>query len=208
MYVIRYAFALLMLAVTFRAAGQSLLPVDKNLEVKDDQLSEQQLRDFQVLTKQKVNEFQRYLSIIADPEQTDQVRELAIENAKLLFLPDASMQVGKAKSSVVKEYPLAIYLRRLKNLENKYFNVTITFYDLALIGDWQKTKAGYATTATYFQHFQGRGKNGKMQYEDKTVKTIAVDLRNRKDPFYEEHRWTVLLGNIRVTEINPKNATL
>lgn len=181
------------------------LPVNKGLVVQDDQLTDEQLRDFQELTRQKVNEFQTYLAIIADPDQPDRVRELAIENARMLFLPNATMQVGSVKSKlVVKEYPLAIYLRRLKNLDRKYFDITITFYDLALVGDWEKTKVGYTTTATYFQRFQGRGRNGKLLYKAKTSKQLDVDLRNRKDPFYDENRWTVLLGDVRVAEIQPK----
>lgn len=199
-------FSLLLLPLSSQAQKT---PVSKNLVVKDDTLSGEKLRDFQTLTQQKVTEFQRYLSIISDPTQSDEVRELAIENAQLLFLPDARMQVGMVKKqTLVKEYPLSIYLRRLKNLEKKYFEVAITFYDLAMVGDWEKTQAGYVTTATYFQHFKGKGKDGRIAYEDKTIKQLDVDLRNRKDPFYEEHRWTVLLGNVRVTEVEPKKSTL
>lgn len=192
--------------VVIIARGQSSpLPVNRALLVQEERLTEQQLRDFQELTRQKVGEFQQYLSIIADPEQPDRVRELAIDNAQMLFLPNASMQVGSVKTKLlVKEYPLSIYLRRLKNLDKKYFDVTITFYDLALVGDWEKTKAGYVTTATYFQRFQGRGRNGQMLYDAKTSKQMAVDLRNRHDPFYAENRWTVLLGDVRVAEIRPK----
>ncbi len=197
---------LLFLALSAKAQQK---PVSKNLVVKDDTLTAEKLRDFQTLTQQKVTEFQRYLSIISDPTQSDAIRELAIENAQMLFLPDARMQVGMVKKqTLVKEYPLAIYLRRLKNLEKKYFDVSITFYDLALVGDWEKTQAGYVTTATYFQHFKGKGKDGRLAYEDKTIKQLDVDLRNRKDPFYEEHRWTVFLGNIRVTEVEPKKSAL
>lgn len=204
-----YALLLLSLLLLPLSSEAQKTPVSKNLVVKDDTLSGEKLRDFQTLTQQKVTEFQRYLSIISDPTQSDEVRELAIENAQLLFLPDARMQVGMVKKqTLVKEYPLSIYLRRLKNLEKKYFDVAITFYDLAMVGDWEKTQAGYVTTATYFQHFKGKGKDGRIAYEDKTIKQLDVDLRNRKDPFYEEHRWTVLLGNVRVTEVEPKKSAL
>ncbi|MBC8156269.1 MAG: hypothetical protein H7Z72_25565 [Bacteroidetes bacterium] len=208
----RLVYGVLLIALVGCPVAVSLgqptpLPVNKGLLVQDDQLTDAQLRDFQELTQQKVNEFQKYLSIIADPDQPDRVRELAIENAQMLFMPNASMQVGSVKTKlVVKDYPLPIYLRRLKNLDKKYFDITITFYDLALVGDWEKTKAGYSTTATYFQRFQGRGKNGKMLYNAKTSKQMDVDLRNRKDPFYEENRWTVLLGDVRVAEIQPKKS--
>ncbi len=204
-----YALLLLSLLLLPLSSQAQKTPVSKNLVVKDDTLLGEKLRDFQTLTQQKVTEFQRYLSIISDPTQSDEVRELAIENAQLLFLPDARMQVGMVKKqTLVKEYPLSIYLRRLKNLEKKYFEVAITFYDLAMVGDWEKTQAGYVTTATYFQHFKGKGKDGRIAYEDKTIKQLDVDLRNRKDPFYEEHRWTVLLGNVRVTEVDPKKSAL
>ncbi|WP_421829893.1 caspase family protein [Larkinella sp.] len=169
--------------------------------VEENQLTEQQLLDFRALTEQKVNEFQRYLSVIADPEQQDNIRELAIENALLLFLNDATMQVGSSNpKTAVKTYPLAIYLRRLKNLEKRYFDIDIAFYDLALVADWEKTVSGYETTATYFQHFQAFNPKGQLLYAAKTAKQIAVDLQSRKDPFYEENRWTVLLGDVRLTE--------
>ena len=103
----------------------------------------------------------------------------------------------------MKEYPLAIYLRRLKNLDKKYFDIAITFYDLALVGDWAKTTQGYLTTATYFQRFQAFNRQGKPVYRAKTAKQMAVDLRNRKDPFYDENRWTVLLGDVRLSETAP-----
>ncbi|MDQ1089709.1 hypothetical protein [Siphonobacter sp. SORGH_AS_1065] len=199
-------FSLLGIAMSSHAQPTQ---VDKNLVVEDDLLTEEKLRDFQTLTQQKVTEFQRYLAIISDPTQSDEVRELAIENAEKLFLPGAAMQVGTVKKqTLIQEYPLSIYLRRLKNLEKKYFDVSITFYDLAMVGDWEKTQTGYVTTATYFQHFKGKGKDGKIAYEDKTIKHLDVDLRNRRDPFYEEHRWTVLLGNIRVAEVQPKKSAL
>lgn len=205
---IKKIMCLLGLCGSFAVSGQSLqpvdkpLPVDKNLVVQEDKLTDQQLRDFRELTHQKVAEFQKYLSVIADPKQAGPVRELAMENALLLFLPDARMEVGTIRNiTLVRDYPLGVYLRRLRNLDKKYFDVSITFYDLALVGDWQKTQSGYETTATYFQHFQGGG--GAIRYEDKTVKKMNVDLQNRKDPFYQENRWTVLLGNVRVAEVQP-----
>ena len=180
------------------------LPLDDNQVVIESRLSENQLRDFRQLTKQKVAEFQRYLTVVADPDQQSNIRELAIENALLLFLPGATMEVGS--NNVVREYPLAIYLRRLKNMEKKYADITITFYDLALVGDWAKTNQGYLTTATYFQRFQAFNRKGQPVYRAKTAKKMAVDLRNRKDPFYEENRWTVLLGNVRLSETAPATA--
>jgi hypothetical protein len=187
------------------SSGQECpLPLDDHQVVVESQLSDKQLRDFRQLTGQKVSEFQRYLTVVADPGQQDNIRELAIENALMLFLPDATMQVGSNK--ITREYPLAIYLRRLKNLDKKYFDIAITFYDLALLGDWTETDRGYLTTATYFQRFQAFNRKGQPVYEAKTAKQMAVDLRNRKDPFYEEHRWTVLLGNVRLAETAPRKA--
>jgi hypothetical protein len=169
--------------------------------VEEQQLTEKQLLDFRALTEEKVTEFQRYLSVIADPEQQDNIRELAIENALRLFLDDATMQVGSSNpKTAVKTYPLAIYLRRLKNLEKRYFDIDIAFFDLALVADWEKTVSGYETTATYFQDFQAFNPKGQLVYAAKTAKQMAVDLQSRKDPFYEENRWTVLLGDVRLVE--------
>lgn len=189
------------------AKGQERpLPFDAHHLILENRLSTQQLHDFRKLTEQKVAEFQRYLTVVGDPDQQDNIRELAIENALMLFLPDARMQVGSNKT--IREYPLAIYLRRLKNLDKKYADVVITFYDIALLADWRKTNQGYQTTATYFQRFQAFNRKGQPVYQAKTAKDVDVDLRNRKDPFYEEHRWTVLLGNVRIAETPPKKRLL
>ncbi len=187
-------------------AQECPLPLDAHQLVLENKLSEQQLHDFRKLTEQKVAEFQRYLTVVGDPDQQDNIRELAIENALMLFLPDAQMQVGSNKT--IREYPLAIYLRRLKNLDKKYVDIVITFYDIALLADWMKTNQGYRTTATYFQRFQAFNRKGQPVYRAKTAKHMDVDLRNRKDPFYEEHRWTVLLGNVRIAETPLKKRLL
>ncbi|MCY7351674.1 MAG: hypothetical protein LH606_13570 [Cytophagaceae bacterium] len=189
-------------SIGFALGQPGSLPVNELLVVQENKLSATQLRDFQQLTEQKMAEFQKYLSVVADPEQQDNIREFAIENALLLFVPGATMQVGSARG--VKAYPLPIYLRRLKNLDKKYFNIEMKFYDLALIGDWGQTTEGYVTTATYFQHFQAFNRKKQLVYKAKTAKKIDVDLRNRKDPFYEEHRWTVLLGDVRLAETAAK----
>lgn len=184
------------------AVGQpSALPLDENRVVRETMLNGNQLRDFRELTKQKIAEFERYLTVIADPGQQDDIRELAIENAQMLFMPEATMQVGSARSTVpVKTYPLDVYLRLLKNLDQKYVDIRVSFYDLALVGDWASTAEGYGTTATYFQRFQAFNRKGRIVYGAKTAKQLTVDLRNREDPFYEKHRWTVLLGNVRLAE--------
>ena len=207
-----YVTIILQAFLIFPAAGQECpLPIDDDQIIQENQLSKQQLHDFRQLTEQKVAEFQRYLTVIADPDQQDNIRELAIENALMLFLPDARMQVGSTKTlreRPLREYPLAIYLRRLKNLDKKYADITLTFYDLALLADWAKTTEGYKTTATYFQCFQAFNRKGQPVYKAKTAKHMDVDLRNRKDPFYEEHRWTVLLGNVRIAETPLKKRVL
>ncbi|GAA4403109.1 hypothetical protein GCM10023187_18860 [Nibrella viscosa] len=188
--------------------AQAPLPVDRNRIVQENKLSDQQLREFRTQTEHKVAEFQRYLTIVADPDQQDNIRELAIENALRLFMPNTSMQVSSTRDKKVKEYALDSYLRRLKNLnqEKKYVDINLTFYDVALIGDWEPTKEGYSTTATYFQQFQAFDRKGQILYGDKTAKQVEVDLRDRKDPFYEEHKWIVLLGNVRITEATPKKS--
>ncbi|WP_128547003.1 caspase family protein [Larkinella soli] len=183
------------------------LPVDGRLLVEENRLSARQLADFRELTRQKVGEFQKYLTIVADPDQQDNIRELALENALKLFVPGATMQVGSTHpKTAVRAYPLEIYLRRLRNLEKKYFDIRISFYDLALVGDWAETGGGYLTTATYFQRFQGYNQKGQVMYGAKTAKQMEVDLRRREDPFFEENRWTVLLGDVRLAETTARTS--
>jgi hypothetical protein len=125
-------------------------------------------------------EFQRYLSVVADPDQQDNIRELAIENALLLFLPDATMQVGSANpQTAVKTYPLAIYLRRLKNLDRKYFDIDISFYDMALVGDWEKRRR-LRNNGYLFSTFQAFNQKGQLQYGAKTAKQMEVDYDPEK----------------------------
>ncbi|GAB4027953.1 hypothetical protein [Spirosoma gilvum] len=198
--------SLWLLLLTFLSASTlwaqpNALPVDEKRVVRETMLTDIQLHDFKELTEQKMAEFQRYLSIIADPRQQNNIRELAIENALLLFMPDATMQVGATGlNAPVNTYPLPIYLRRLKNLDRKYVDINISFYDIALVGDWSPTTQGYGTTATYFQRFKAFDQKGHIVYGAKTAKQLTVDLRDRNDPFYDEHRWTVLLGDVRLSE--------
>lgn len=197
-------FALLQ-AGSVHAQLAAPLPTNADQTVRDEKLSEQQLKDFQTQTQERVAKFQEYLGVIADTDQPDPIREQAIENARKLFLDSAYMQVATLRNpKFATEYPLKVYLRNLKNLGKKYADVEITAYEPVVINGWEETKeGGFRTTATYFQKFKGFDKKGRLLYVDKTAKNVDVDLRRYASAYYEEHHWLVLLGNVSIKEVKP-----
>ena len=191
-----------LLLLTAQSWGQTQRPpFQEDLKIKD-------LEEFKEETKRKVAQFEQYISVIADKNLPMDERQIAIENAAKLFVPGSKMQVSsaqKGKKQKIDTYDIVEYLKRLQALP--YRQVDITFYDVAFVGEFRKGDDGaYHTTATIFQEFKGFNDKGAPVYEDQTKKDIDVELRNLFDKnFYDQHGWTVRLGNIKVTET--KSAT-
>lgn len=194
--VINIVLLIILLSVSETTNAQS-----KNLDVVDEfDLTKEELDAFKITTVNKVQELENCISIIGSKSQAEDNRNKAINAALKLFIPDAKMQVSvlKSRKTTVNTYSMRTYLYRLKSLP--YSKVEITFYDLAYISDFQPGADGkYYATAVIFQEFKGfTGDN--ISYTDSTKKTIDVVVELREDPFFKVKRWTILLGDIKVTE--------
>jgi hypothetical protein len=193
------AITLLLVFITISSYGQIIKGGDPQ---NDNTLSEEQLKDFFERTKIIIKEFETYLPIIADKTLNDFDRDGAIEAAENLFSPESTIQISSKFSKNKTTYTIGNYLRILKTTP-KYAQIKISFYDMARVSEFIKDPNGnYLGSAAIYQKFQGFDKNGKVIYQDQTQKKIATAINPEDDPFYQEKRWKVFLGNITVEETN------
>ncbi len=173
--------------------------VKRNLDKSTgNNLSKDELANFQKNVEHKVNELQNCIKLIGSKTESDDIRYKAIESGLKLFIPDAKMQVSIQKGNKIKTYLIEDYFYRLMSLP--YTNVEINFYDLAYISNFYQGEDGaYHATATIFQEFKGYY-GDEVAYTDRTVKTIDIILEYTEDEFFNIKRWIVKLGNIKVTE--------
>ena len=189
---------------TISSKGLFVVGDDENgfRNIEDDlKLSKKDMVAFNTRARQKVDEFTSYLSIVASKTESNINRDMAIKNALKLFIPDAIVQVAYKSKTGKKVYnrPIPKYLHRLKMLKG-YTKVELKFYDLTYITKLEKAPDGtFRATATFYQVFTGYV-GDKIKYNDKEKKTIEIILKMEEDPFYNERRWTLYLGNIKVAE--------
>ncbi|SOD99732.1 hypothetical protein [Spirosoma fluviale] len=192
-------YILSLLILVFASRGQSQSP-----------LSNQELADFQIRARTRIEELESYISTIADKDLSFDERNQAITNALKLFTRNATIQVSRTSNPssiknsdgpVSQPIPIATYFQRLKNLP--YSQVKVTNFNAARVDDWVLQKDGsYQATGYYFQNFKAwRRINGRLipvvNHLDK--KKIDVDLRMRDDPEFKEKHWMVLFENISVS---------
>lgn len=164
-------------------------------------LSDSEIKVFIVKTRQKVDEFQEYIIIIASKEESRERRDLAEREAMKLFYPEAEITtttIATDGSEKTTTRSMKDYLYRLKILP--YTRVDIKFYDIAYVTTFTKAPDGkYYGIATVFQKFTGfNGDN--MEYSSVTEKQIEVILENVEDEFYGDKRWKIFLGDITAYE--------
>ncbi len=183
-----------------------------------DQLLEQ--------TKHKVNEFNGYISFIAQKkryktlqEQTEveQSKDEYIKQALRLFIGggkaytdndgnyhlapvmEVSSIARKTRRVRVTDRPIGVYLNNLKNM--RYTEVTVTTGDAFFCSDAKQVGDDqYEVTLSFRQYFVGKT-DGKVVYSDKTDKTVKVYIK--KKVIDGRTRWTVLLGDIKVDATEP-----
>ncbi len=163
-------------------------------------LSPKEIADFQERCRIKVAEFEEYLPIIVDKTRSEFDRSEAIKAAEMLFNDNSTIQVSSKFSKTPIAYSIGEYLTTLRDTK-KYAQIKIAFYEAARVSEFIPDPNGsYRGTATVFQEFRGYDKKGKAIYQDRTRKNISTQLNPELDPFYNEKRWKVLLGNITVEE--------
>lgn len=170
----------------------------KNLENTEDHgLSPEQLEDFKLLAKERLQELQNYISLIADKKTAVDDKELILKQIQELFLPGSTIEVSSTrKKKANSKYEFRDYFQHLADLP--YLSVEIKWYDLAYVSNFQRTPNGnYSGTATVFQEIRGIGK-GKFEYRDQTKKDVETHLQ--KDPYTNNNRYILFLGNVSVKE--------
>jgi hypothetical protein len=175
------------------------IPQGKDIS-SDLTLNKEELANFNERAKQKVEQFLNYMKTISLATESNEMRDLALKNAIKLFIKEATVEssymVGnewKKKTSLLKNY-----LHRLRALQTT--KVALDFYDLVYLTDFIKVdEENYKATATFYQIYTAYS-GDNIKYSDKTTKTIDIILTLVKDEFYGERRWTIFLGNIKVTE--------
>jgi len=164
-------------------------------------LSEQDIEIFKERTERKINEFQQHIITIGSKDEPMEKRKMAEIESLKLFYKGAVMETSSVDASgqiKIVSRPIEKYLARLKSLP--YIKVIIKFYDIVYIRDFTRGADGkYYSTATIFQKFVGfNGDN--IVYTDITEKEIEIIIDLVEDKFYNEKRWKVFLGDIKVTE--------
>jgi len=174
--------------------------IKKNDITEDLNLSDVELKDFNVRAKQKIEQFLNYLKIISSAQETKVNRDLALKNALKLFIDSAKVEISWFSNDKwnIKSMMIKTYLYKLRALQTT--NVKLDFYDLVYLTNFVKMPNGsYRASATFYQIFT-KYSGDKIVYSDKTKKTIEIILERIEDEFYKEKRWTIVLGNIKVTE--------
>lgn len=145
------------------------------------ELNNERLAEFKILTEQRVNDLQEYISQIGNKDLPIEQRQIAIDLAVDLFEKDYVVN-GKRRSpyiqvsrrnGTIEAIPVRAYFNNLLGV--KFDKVEITYYDAAAVSDFEKgTDGNYHATATYFQQFKGFDTNGKMIYGSRDRKDIRV----------------------------------
>jgi len=169
--------------------------------VSEISLSDQDIAVFKEQTKQKVEEFQQHIVTLGSKDEPAEKRNLAEREALKSFYKGAQMEISSVLSdgSVRKmARPMEKYLARLKSLP--YTQVVIKFYDIAYIREFTKGPDGkYYSTATIIQEFTGFS-GDDIIYRDVTKKEVEIIIDLVEDPFFNEKRWKLFLGDIKATE--------
>ena len=189
-----------------------------NAQVND--LSESDLNELTRQAKNKVDQFNDYISVIAKKKKyqtpTEQIednrnKDAFIKQALVLFIgggyqskdvygniiPAPTMETSVLKrngSTRITTRTIPEYLKHMKQLN--YSEVMVKASDAHFTSDVKKVSdKEYQMTLSYAQIYIG--KRGEVTvYTDKTRKTIVVHVeRYVKDG---HTRWTVLLGNVKV----------
>ena len=193
----------LILIISMNLAAQTKTAVSsKEAKIVDEiNLSEADIEVFKEQTKQKVDEFQQYIITLGSKDQPAEKRDMAEKEAIKLFYKGATMEISVLMadgSSQKVARPMEKYLARLKSLP--YTKVVIKFYDIAYIREFTKGPDGkYYSTATIIQEFTGFNEDN-IVYTDVTKKDIEIIIDLVEDKFFNEKRWKIFLGDIKVSE--------
>ncbi len=151
----------------------------------------------------KTDELSGYLATIANPRNSSEEANKAIDLAAGLFVnEDAIFEVSNAYTKEKNKYKVRNYLRKLKLLGEQYSDVKITWTDISYVSNLKKGADGnYYGIVTVQQVFEGFS-DGKLVYRDVTRKNVEVVLKTYEKVQAGESKelWDVFLANVGVVE--------
>lgn len=176
-------------------------------------LSQEELEAFKVQCQERVDAFQMGLEIIADKQQSSEIKEHYIKTIPEMFMGKGEpwtdnkggkhnavkMQVSSLKNGKTEtnDIPLKEYLVRLKGL--KYTSVEIKKAKTCLISNLYKVSDNlYMGTCTFFQYFTGQSGEA-LVYRDYTQKDVDVYIQRIEDGSLGTY-WDMKFGDINVSE--------
>lgn len=187
-----------------------------NAQIK---LSKEEESELSAHIKNKLDEFQDYLGIIASGKTSPEVKTTAVKSALSLCLCNGEpfyetngkynsgvkMQTS-GRAGVNRPQLMKTYLNRLKGMtDGRYSDIVIEASDAVKVGDLFPANDGsgrYVTVVQIFQHFVGYSESGFVLYEDYTCKSVKVyiDKVTVPIPGGEEESFIVMLGDTVVKE--------
>ena len=177
-------------------------------------LTDEELKEFNRRTKEIIDEFQGYLSFIGSKSNTTEDKKKYRAVALKLFIGNgkaytdfygnnhspAMMEVSSKTTGRTRNITVENYLINLSNLP--YSKVEITSSELCKVGDFYQLSDGqYVAVATIKQRFRGY-RDGRVIYEDVVEKHITVYL-TRSEVYSTKgikYVWILKLGDTTVDE--------
>lgn len=172
--------------------------------------------------KDKLKDFQYYLSIMADKTLSQQVRQNAHKANMLLFIGSCEpyevtestgrierrnavqMETSSVNSNYVKRQPMKQYFVNIMN-NRMYSNIIIEQADAIRVDNLRKVgEDKYEAVAHICQYFTGYGENGQPKYADKTEKAVKILISHKDNPRINEGEivceniFDIKLGDMKV----------
>jgi len=159
-------------------------------------------KEFEEKATRKTEKLTEYLKILCDKTAPAEACNKAIDQAVTLFVnEEAKIMVSSLKSNTIPQYKIRNYLMRLKLV--KYDRIEVEWTNVQYVSDLRKGDDGnFYGLVQFEQKFSGY-KDGKLVYQDITVKRAEVILKTYEKSVEgtTQTLWDVLLGNVGVKSI-------
>ena len=182
----------------------------------EPKLTDEEKAEFSERIKQKIEDFQSYLSIINSKESLSSTVNAAVKNGLKLFIgsgesyyttdaygnriTNAPVEIQvSSKNGRIRSQSVKSYLQGIAGKLNKmYSQVKITSSEAVRVDNIHETGDGrYECVAYFFQKFEGY-RDGRLVYTDVTTKKVRVYLEQIEGPVGKT--WSIALGDISVVE--------
>lgn len=181
-------------------------------------MTEEQMASFKDRCVEYIEALQYGLEIIGDKHQPKEVKTHYKKNVLDFFMgrgepyqikdsnghskmqPSVRMFVSKLGSDTPKPMPMKDYLTHLETLP--YAVVKITKAATCKISNFYPVPGSpdkYTATATFFQYFEGKNREGVTIYKDHTQKDVTIFISKVVDGNLGEF-WDIKFGDINVAE--------